>query len=78
MSMHTIRKEKCLLSMGLLINNDTEMLIKREPLVYTRARRAVQKRKEKRNKEKKKKKRRKKLGQYNINNKLIHRQYTSR
>ena len=48
--------------------NDNEIIIKREPLVFTRARRAV--------KEKKKKKER--LGQYNSNNKLILGQYTSR
>ena len=40
--------------------------MKREPLVYTRARRAVQRKKKER------------LGQYNSNNKLIHGQYTSR
>ena len=31
-------------------NNDNEILIKREPLVFTRARRAVQKRKKERKK----------------------------
>ena len=47
-------------------NNNNEILIKREPLVYTRAQRAVQRKK------------RKRLGQYNSNNKPIHGQYTSR
>ena len=47
-------------------NNNNEILIKREPLVNTRARRAVQQQQQK------------KLGQYNGYNKLIHGQYTSR
>ena len=44
----------------------TKILIKREPLVYTRAQGAVQKKKKKG------------LGQYDSINKLIHGQYTSR
>ena len=47
--------------------NNTEILIKREPLVYTRPRLAVQKKKEK-----------KRIGQYNSNNKLIRGKNTSR
>ena len=47
-------------------NNNNETLIKREPQVYTRAWRTVQKEKKIR------------LGQYNSSNKLIHAQYTSR
>ena len=47
-------------------DNNNEIFIKRESLVYTRARRAVQKRKKER------------LGQHNSNNKLNHGQYTSR
>ena len=43
-------------------NNNNEILIKCEPLGYTRARHTVQKKKEKK----------KRLGQYNTNNKLIH------
>ena len=49
-------------------NDNNEILFKREPLVFTRARHAAQK----------KKKEKKRLGQYNSNNKLIHGQYTSR
>ena len=45
-------------------NNNNEILIKRKPLVYTRARDVVQKKR--------------RLGQYNSNNKLTHGQYTSR
>ena len=50
-------------------NNDNEILVKRKPLVCTRAQRTVHK---------KKKKKKERLGQYNSNNKLIHGQYTSR
>ena len=48
--------------------------MKREPLVYIRARHSVQKKKKK-NRRKKEKER---LGQYISNNKLIHEQYTGR
>ena len=48
-------------------DDNTEILIKHEPLVNTRAWRIVQK-----------KERRKSLGQDNSSNKLIHGQYTSR
>ena len=51
-------------------NNNNEILIKRKPLVSTRARLAVQKKRERTKRER--------LGQYNSNNKLIHGQYTSR
>ena len=43
------RKAKLII---IIINNDNEILIKREPLVYTRARRAVQRKKKEREKEK--------------------------
>ena len=52
-------------SSSFLNNNNNEILIKREPQVYTTARCAVYNNK-------------KWLGQYNSNNKLIHGQYTSR